>query len=485
MADNKNSSLRVNFIMNVLLTMSSLIFPLITFPYVSRVLLAEGNGKVQLATSFVSYFIMVSQLGLPNYGVRACAVVRDDRRVLTKTVQELCIINLVMMLVSYAVFFCLLQLVPRLQQEKNLYIITSTAILFNTIGMEWLFKAMEEYRYITVRSIGFKIISVIAMFALVRSQDDYAIYSGISVFAAYGSGVMNLTRLHKFIDFKPVGHYDLRPHIKPVLVFFAMSCAATIYTNLDSVMLGFMATDAEVGYYSVAVKIKNILVGVVTALGTVLLPRVSYYYEQGRTEEFWALVKKALHFVVLLSFPMTVYFMIFAKESIFLLSGDSYSASIAPMVAIMPTLIFIGMTNIMGMQVLVPTGRERIVLYSTVGGAVADLIINTILIPSMGALGASIGTLVAEAVVLVIQYIALRKEVGSILSSLGIHKVILACVVATTASSWTKSLSVGNFGTLVISAVIFFGVYLLLMHLLRDPLVRELENQLIGKLKRK
>ena len=160
-----------------------------------------------------------------------------------------------------------------------------------------------------------------------------------------------------------------------------MTCASTIYTNLDTVMLGFMATNTDVGYYNAAVKIKALLVAVVTSLGTVLLPRASYYIENGFISEFKKISSKALNFIFIISLPMIVYFIVFAKECIFFLSGTKFVPSTIPMQIIMPTLLFIGLTNILGIQILIPLGKERYVLYSTIIGALVDLILNAILIP--------------------------------------------------------------------------------------------------------
>lgn len=480
----QKSSLKVNFIMNMILTMSSLIFPLITFPYVSRILLADGNGKVQLATAVVCYFVLVSQLGLPMYGVKACAIARDDRQKLSKTVHELCIINLAMTLVSYIVFFALLWYIPRLREESPLYLITSASILLNTIGMEWLFKGMEQYKYIAVRSIAFKIISIIAMFILVRQKSDYVIYAAISVFASYGFNVINFIKLRKVIDFKPQKQYDVKRHLKPLFIIFFMSCAATIYTNLDSVMLGFMTTDADVGYYNVAVKIKNILLSVITAIGAVILPRVSYYYEQGDKEAFWRIISKALRFVTLISIPATLYFMLFAKPSIFLISGSVFANSILPMVIIMPTIILIAFTNVMGLQILVPMGKEKIILYSSIGGAVADLIVNAVLIPSLKSAGAAIGTLVAEFVVLIIQYHALRKEMRPLIKDIGLKQAVLGTAISSLACIPIIFLKLSNFWVLAISCIIFFGLYLLILTICREPLVLDIEKQIFAKLKK-
>ena len=409
--ENKEKSLKKNFCMNAILTMSQFIFPLITFPYVSRILLAEGTGKVSFATSIISYFAMFAQLGIPTYGIRACAQVRNDKKKLSKTAQEIFIINIIMSILAYIVFFIALCNVPRLKDEKTLLIIVSATIFFNAIGMEWLYKALEQYTYITIRSVIFKFIALIAMFLLIHQQSDYIIYGAISIFASSASNIFNFFNVHKYISLRPVGEYNFKQHLKAVSVFFALSCAATIYVNLDTVMLGFMKTNVDVGYYNAAVKIKTILVSIVTSLGTVLLPRASYYVEHGLKEDFYRITKKAINFVFLVATPLMLYFMFFAKEGIFFLSGNTYGGAIVPMQIIMPTLFFIGLTNIMGMQILVPLGKENIVLYSEIVGAVVDLAINYILIPKYASAGAAIGTLVAEIAVWIVQYIYLRKQI--------------------------------------------------------------------------
>lgn len=481
----KRKSLKLNFIMNSILTMSNFIFPLITFPYVSRVLLPVGIGKVSFATSLISYFSMFAQLGIPTYGIRACATVRDDKEKLTRTTHELLMINLLMTVISYAILAAALIFVPRLREERMLYTIVSLTIIFTSIGMEWLYKALEQYTYITIRSIIFKFIALIAMFLLVHKQSDYVIYGGITILAASASNIFNFINVHRYIDMKPVGGYNLKRHLKPVAVFFAMACATTIYTHLDTVMLGFMTTDADVGYYNAAVKIKTILVSIVTSLGTVLLPRASYYIKQGLVDDFRRITRKAINFVFLLASPLMLYFMLFAKQGIYFLSGSAYEGSIISMQIIMPTLLLMGITNILGIQILVPMGREKIVLYSEIAGAIVDVIINAILIPQYASAGAAIGTLVAEFVVLMVQYYALRNEVTTAFKQIHYFRIGFALVLGCAASLWVKMLNFENFLTLVISAVMFFGLYGLFLLLAKEPLVVEIFNQVVGGIKKK
>lgn len=482
----KQKSIKKNFIMNAVLTMSTFIFPLITFPYISRVLLPVGTGKINFATSFISYFTMCAQLGLPTYGIRVCAKVRDNKVELTRNVHELLMINLFMTVLAYCVFFSILLTVSKLQEDRILYLIMSSTIFLNAIGVEWLYKALEQYTYITIRSIVFKFISIIAMFLLVHEKENYIIYAVITIFASSASNILNFINMHKFVIFKPVGKYNFKRHLKAIIIFFAMACATTIYTNLDTVMLGFMKTDEDVGYYSAAVKIKIILVSIVTSLGTVLLPRCSYYVEHQLFEEFQKICAKALNFVFILATPLMVYFILFAKEGIYFLSGSSYEKSILPMQIIMPTLLFIGISNILGMQILVPLGKEKIVLYSEIIGAMVNLIVNFILIPKYASIGAAIGTVLAEAIVFIVQYIYLREEIKGIFLRIHYLRICFVLSLASVISIVVKIFNLGNFLTLVISASLFFSIYGLILLVKKEEIIVEIYEQLSSRvLKRK
>lgn len=481
----EKKSLKVNFIMNTILTMSAFVFPLISFPYVSRILLPEGTGKVSFATSLISYFVMFAQLGIPTYGVRACAKVRDDKHLLSKTAHELLIINLVMTAVSYVLLALALIFVPRLREDRLLYIVVSLTIFFTTIGMEWLYKALEQYTYIAVRSIIFKAISLVAMFLLVHEKKDYVIYGGISIMASSASFVMNFFHARKYIYMRPMGGYDFKPHLKAVAVFFAMSCASTIYTHLDTVMLGFMDTDTTVGYYNAAVRIKNILVSIVTSLGMVLLPRASYYVEHKLWDQFRDISRKALNFTFAAATPMMLYFILFARDGIFLLSGEEYAGSILPMQLAMPTLLFIGISNILGIQILVPMGKETSVLWSIIAGAVVDLILNIALIPAFGASGAAAANMIAEGTVMVVQIVMLRKEVLPSLGQIQYWKVLVALAASVGASFWVSDLGLGSFLSLALSAVLFFAAYGAVLLITRERMICEVLGQMLGKFKKK
>ena len=475
----RQHSIKYNFLMNLLLSMSQIIFPLITFPYVSRILLAEGNGKVTFATSAASYFLLIASLGIPTYGIRACAQVRNDKKKLSKTVHEIFIINAVTTCIVMIVYIVAVLTIPKFKMEKTLFLINGLNILFNMFGMNWLFQGLEQYDYITIRSIAFKFISLILMFIFVHQQDDYIIYGGILVFAAVGANFLNLYRTRQYIDFKYVGKYSFKNHLKPIFILFAQSLAVSIYTNLDTIMLGFIKTDIDVGYYNAAVKIKTVLISLVTSLGNVLLPRMSFYVKENKSKEFLGTMQAALNFTMLLSIPLAIYFSLFSKDAISFLAGNGYDGAVISMRIITISVIPIGITGILGVQVLTALEKEKYVLYSVSVGAVIDLILNSILIPYYGSAGASIATVIAEFSVLIVQIIYTKELLEKVFRNLRGHIYLVISICAGIFAYGIKFLRIeSSFINLMISGIIFGTVYICGLILFREKYIIDFMKKL-------
>lgn len=465
----KIRSVKFNFIMNFIMAASAIMFPLITFPYVSRVLMAVGNGKVAAATAVITYFNLFASLGIPTYGIRACAKVRDDKEKLSKTVQELLIINSVTMFITCIAFVVTVAVIPEFSAEKELYIINGVGMVLNMFAVTWLYNALEQYAYITICNIAVKAVSLILMFLLVKKPEDYIIYGGITVLASSASYVFNFLYAFRFVSLKKTGKYEFRIHMKPIFRFFAMTAAASVYTNLDVVMLKFMKGDAEVGYYNAAIKVKTILVSLITSLGTVLLPRLSYYVKKNEKQLFCQMIGKAVNFVVIAGLPLSVYFMIFADESILFLAGEGYQGSVIPMILLMPTVLLIGLSNTTGIQVLTPQNMEQKVLNSILWGAVIDFILNLALIPKFASSGAAFATLTAELAVLIVQCVYLRESILGMAKAVSWRKVIPAILLGSAAGAVVKlladfsgivqSVEIEAFLTLAVSGCAFFGGY--------------------------
>ena len=465
-----NNSIKKNYILQSILTLANVFIPLITYPYITRVLLPVGTGKVAFANSVVAYFIMFAQLGIPTYAVKECAAVRENIQELSTKVKELIIICICTSLFSCLCLFACVLFVQKLYDEKWLYLILSSSIFLQAIGVEWLFSAIEQYSYITKRSLLFKLISMIAIFLLIRKETDYIRYAAISVFSTSASYVLNFFYSKKFINLKNTQKLNCKKHLKGILMFFAMTCASTIYLNLDSVMLGFIVGDVEVGLYSTAVKVRTLLLTLITSLGTVVLPRASYYIAQNKMNEFWGMIKNSAAFVFLMAIPLTIYFIIFARPSILLLAGNEFYGSIIPMQIIMPTLFLVGVSNLTGIQILIPFGKGKIVLISEVIGALIDFTLNLFLIKKYGAIGAAITTLLAELFVLMVQLIALRGELKQIFSNIRIFKHLSAIVMAIIGSYWIQFFITNNLLLLVLTALSFFIIYYATLLIVREAM---------------
>ena len=480
-------SVKYNFIMNFILTASNFIFPLITFPYVSRILMASGNGKVNFAASVANYFMMVASLGIPTYGIRACAKVRDNKESLSKTAQEILFINLVAtVLVTLTYVICIFT-IPRFSQDKTLFLIEGINIVLNMFGANWIYQALEQYDYITARSVFFKFVSMILMFLLVHQQSDYRVYAAITVLAAVGSNVLNFIRLRRFIVFRKFKSYEFKKHLKPIFVLFAQNVTVSIYTNLDTVMLGFMKNDEAVGLYTAAVKVKGILLSIVASLGNVLLPRMSYYVKHNVKDKFYQLIRLALNAELFMAFPLAIYFSIESRNSILLLAGQGYLGAILAMAIITIAIIPNGLTGVIGVQTLTPLNREKQVLYSVIVGAFSDFVLNLLMIPQWGAAGAALATTIAEFLVLLVQIVLARDILQNVAHDIQIVKylsITLAAAIPT--FILTQYLRYNVFINLVITAIVFFGIYVMILYAVNDELLnRALDNKVTRKLIRK
>ena len=477
----KIHSIQYNFIMNIILKMSAFVFPLISFPYVSRVLGASGNGKIAFAASVVNYFSLFALLGIPSYGVKACAQVRDNKEKLSTVVQELLVINFCSMAVSYIVFIGMMLLVPELRNQQVLLWINSISILLSSIGVEWFYQAIEQYDYITFRNIAFKFISIILMFVFVKKPTDYIIYAGITIVGTYGSNILNVLRLPRYISLKKTKKYSLVRHLAPIIALFLYNAATTIYTNLDTVMLGMMTNDNQVGYYNAAVKIKGILASVVTAMSAVLLPRVSYYLSNDNREDFFRIIKKTFQFVLIISIPLAVFFVLAAKPTITILAGEEYLSSIVPMQIITPAIIFIGIGSITAWQMLIPLGMENVTVVGAVVGALVDLILNFLLIPRFGASGAAIGTLIAEVSVVCVHFFALRNELKHITFSKELIKIIISALISSLVFVLLDKLLFEGYILIRLSilAVSYFICYYLFLLIVKEKITIEYTRKII------
>lgn len=402
-------SIKRNAIYSVLGEFVTLVFPLITFPYASRILLPEGIGIVNFANSIISYFLIIASLGISIYGIRELAKLKDDKYAQTKFVKEMILINFVCSIIAYFLFLISLYLIPKFSECRNLLLICSLKIIVVTFSADWIFSAMEDFKYITIRALIFRIISIFYLFIFVKTPEDIGHYTFFGIFNTIGATFTNLIRINKYIDLRIKTKIEIKKHLKPIFVFFAMTLVTSIYSVLDSSMLGFLSTNTELGYYSASTKLNHMVLSMLTAITTVLLPRLSMYIKENDMDSFNEISKKCSCVITILGIPIATGIFLLAKPFMLLLSGKAYIPAVPVMQLMTPIILIISIGSLVGVQILPALGKEKISLYSYIAGAVTNITLNAILIPKYGAIGAGIGTVFAELTVTLIEIIYVRK----------------------------------------------------------------------------
>lgn len=481
-------SIKFNFIMNLIRVLMTILFPLITYPYATRILNSGGVGRAAYVASIVSYFQLVAAFGVNNYAITEGAKIRDDKKRLDKFASEMFLINLVFTVLAY-VMFAVAVFLPKFDGYEMLLFISSTSILFTTLGMEWLYELLEEYQYITIRSVAFQIISLILLFVLVRNEGDVAWYVVLTAFSTAGSGVMNFIHSRHYVRLfrQKISWADIRVHMKPMVYMFGVSIASVIYLNSDITMLGWMRNDKEVGIYSTASKMNQVLCTLIKSLSTVIMPRLAYYIENSQKDHFNHLLKKAFRFMMLMIVPCMVGMLLISPEVIHLIAGKNYEEfmpgnTTSRILAL--NLFFSPVNGFIAYQIFMPNKKEKIIFWATCGGAVTNLIINYILIPSYSYNGAAVATVLAEAMVMLICVAIGRKMIPFQGMFEGVWKYVLSCVPMVLIYVLMPRSIFPNY--LVYMAVMMcFGAltYGLMLLLLRDKLLLEEGGRILERVK--
>ena len=472
-------SLKFNAFLNIVRSILGYIFPLITFPYSSRILQPQGLGKVNFAFSIVSYFTMIGGLGITTYATREAAKRRDDKQSLNQLSREILTINLASTIVAYILLAVTLLFVTKLYEYRPLLIVCSSSILFTTLGMEWLYSANEEYTYITVRSIIFQIISLILLFSIVRKNTDYIQYAIVCISASVGSNILNFFNSRKFISFKGTTRGNLKQHLKPIFILFAYSLAASVFTILDTSMLGFITDDIQVGYYSVSTKLVRLIRDMFPAVFSVFFARIVYYYSHNEIEEFNKLSRKTLLFILCFALPLTAGLCIEAKPLILLFCGEKYLEAIPTIQILSPLILFSGISGFLGGQILISLGKEKLYLITIIIAALIDIVLNFICIPRYGAFGAATATMISEGLILIIYLFMLQK----FLKELRLVKSFIQFLFASSFMGIVVYFVNRYFGTNILSKLIIPTIsgifaYALVLYILRNDFFFEIVKTL-------
>lgn len=485
MEKKQNSSLMINMIMSAISTSANFIFPLITYAYVARILRAEGTGKVAFAQSVLTYFTYIASLGISSYGIRECSKIRDDKNKLSKLVQELFIINFISTVVAYLLLFITILVVPKFSEYRTLLLLMSTGIILQTVGVEWLYNALEKYTYITIRSLIFKTISVFLTFILIKSKSDYLIYGGITIFAQGASNILNFINARKFIYIKKYNDYHLIKHIIPISLFFSSAIIITVYSQFDTLMLGFLSGDVEVGLYNAAVKIKTMIISISSGLTVVLIPRMTYYCVVDKNK-FYNLLKKSLEISLVFIMPLILFVLINTSDVVLFLCGEEYLPAISTIRILVACVIPLILTNLFGNQILVPKGNEKRFTVAVFVGMIINLLLNLVFIPIYGAEGAAFATLITETSNVIIMSYGCRDECKFLTSNFPKKKYITSLMISILIQIIMFNIlnSILLFERLVIKTIILFGIYWILLYTNGEAITHLILKTIKNKIKK-
>jgi O-antigen/teichoic acid export membrane protein len=383
---------------NVLLAISQVFFPLITFPYLARTLGPEHVGVLNFAESIAKYFVMLAALGIPIYGIREIAKVQNELKERTKIFAEIFTINLICTLGLSFLFLAAVFFIPQLNNEKVLFYWTIAYFFFQVFYLEWFFNGMNQFKFIAIRQFVIRFFFIIFVFVLIKSQFDYVNYMrmqfGLSVLLA----AINFNNLSKHISFnkETFSNLDLRKHIKPLLYIFLTIFSISIYFSLDTILLGFLANNESVGYYSTALKLNKLIIAVFGAVTVAIFPSLINLYHSQQIEKFRELIRQVFFVLVSLSIPAIVIFISCAKEIVHVLFSQNFDRSILPLQITAPLILIVSLSSIFGFQVLSALAKDKQILYSAIIGMSVSVVLSILLVPSLMEVGEAITILVTE-----------------------------------------------------------------------------------------
>lgn len=401
-------SISKNLSYQTLYQVLTIITPLITAPYLSRILGAKQLGVFSYTSSVVAYFTLFAMLGTVNYGAKVIASCSSNKRELSVYFFSIYAFQLFACLISMVAYICLVALTN--QEYKFIAYIQALSVIACAANVNWFLFGLEEFAVVTIRNIFVKIAEVAAILLLVKSESDLAVYILIMLGSTLISNLIAFVLLKKYVSLVRISWQDIKKHIKPNLMLFFPLLAISVYHIMDKTMLGAMSTYVESGYYYNSDKLINIPLCVINGVGVVMLPRVSNMIASGKHEEVLKLLKTSLEMIVAVGVAMSVGIASISNEFVPFFFGSGFDKCIFLTYVFAPILLIKGIVSTVRMQYLIPYGRDKEFLYSVCIGAVANLVLNLIFIPKYAALGAVIGTLGAEAIACITQLYNIRKE---------------------------------------------------------------------------
>lgn len=450
-----------NTIYNIIRNISGLIYPLITFPYISRVLGPEYIGKINFSTSVVNYFSLIAGLGIYTYGVRECAKVRENREKLDNIASQLLTLNIISTIITYIALVIIVNALSQFTSYKIIIYILASNIIFTTFSADWINTAFEDFKYITIRTIVCQIVTMVLLFSTVRTRESYIFYAVTLVIAQSGANIINIVYRRKFCTARIRISNEICRHIPSVMMLFSMNLFQSIFVNTDLTILGFVRGDYEVGLYGTAAKITRMVDLAIASLVWVVLPQMTEFFSERNYKKMNTLLRYSLNMIFVLGIPSIVGMVAISKELIICFAGSEYISASAPLRILAIGTFFSLVGGFVGNIILLPAGRESVLLKSSILSAIVNLVLNLILIPLYGQIAAAFTTLISYLVGFLyeLKFVDKNIHIGNIINFLKAPLIesILIIMVSITLRYTTKNvylITIGSIGISIISYII-------------------------------
>lgn len=391
-------SIKKNFAYKSILTISTYLMNFVTFPYVARVLGVDGIGLVSFVDNAINYFLLFASMGIGILGTREIAAVKDDKGRCNQVFANILGLNLLFTVATVTIYLFCISAISKFQQYDELFYIGTAKLLFTAFLIEWFYTGIENFRYITLRSLLVKFLYVIAVFVFIQSKGDYKLYFVLTVATVVINAVVNMIYVRRYVRLK-LRELLSKRYLKQNISLGIYTLMTSMYITFNVMFLGFASNNVEVGYYTTAFKLYSVILGLFTAFTNVMLPRMSSLLANGNKEQFQNMISKSFSLMAFFSIPMILCSMALAPQIIYVLSGSGYEGAILPMRIIMPAALFVGIAQVLAVQVITPMKRDKVLLFASILGATVSLLINIFIVPHLHSIGSAIVLLVAECTV--------------------------------------------------------------------------------------
>lgn len=462
----KNKSLRVNAVASGVKTVFAVLFPLITYPYITRVLKVDSLGQYSFSYSFISYFYLLASLGISTYAIREGAKHRECEEEFSTFASSVFTINIASTVISYVLLIMTFILIPSIQRYTAIISILSVNMVFTLFGCEWVYSVYEEYVYIAIRSIVFQLVSLVLLFIFVKESADVNKYALVVVFSASGAQLVNWIGLHKYCHLRIDLSRDSLRHLGPILILFANTLAISIYVSADTTILGFVSTDYHVGIYSVATKVYTVVKQVLSSIIVVSIPRLSAYISNNRPEQYQSLGNRILEALTVAVLPAMVGMTCLAEEIVLFIGGKSYVAATSPLIILGVSLVVCMYNWFFTSCVLIPNRKDTEVLTATIAAALINIVLNVLVLSTWFENGAAATTLIAEGCSLVFCMCKSKSLIHIDVSIQSILSTVVGClfvaVVCLLAKQYIHSTIYVLLAAILISAIGYVAIELIL-----------------------